>query len=614
MSEEDGIKNPGAAAAAAAAVKDGPDSIIIDLVQDDHNKKRKADEIVASPSSREKKAKTTTASQPPSPSSPHKGGDHNPDLEHGGSSTMVDLASPDIVDFTGNDNRSQPEPEVTTVLQAGDGNGNTDKETPTKKRRDEKNTTTTTSTTPTIEWKTIDKFASASAPGDADNVDNPIDMDETTDLKAKDAQPNVDGTIGVEACGGTEGGSKEDPSAASKNSVAGSDEKKPVANKSDTTVKDEIPKGRRRAGPYESLKYAIVRNDGKPESLIKLVGLKTLFSRQLPKMPRAYIARLVFDRRHVSLAILNDDPATKDTDEEVIGAICYRPFYDMRFAEIAFCAVNASFQVKGYGSKLMNLVKQEAQRTNIEYFITYADNYAIGYFKKQGFQKNISMPKGRYQYVIKDYEGGTMMECFIHPGVDYTRVPEMVAAQREFALSRVRLKANSTTVYDALPPDWKPDLQGVSRANETAFRAMSIPGMVEAGWTMNDMMVATGQGKDQDRAKNALKSEMLAIVRKLEEKEFAWPFREPVDTNEVVDYLDVIKEPIDLSTIEKRIRKGDYYRSKKKLYLDLKLMINNCKLYNDEASTYVQCAVQLERYMRLIFPSPFDTRWSARNN
>ena len=268
-----------------------------------------------------------------------------------------------------------------------------------------------------------------------------------------------------------------------------------------------------KSNPYETLKYKMITNDGKPESLIKLVALKSLFAKQLPKMPRAYIARLVFDRRHTSLAILNDDPATKDTDEEVIGAICYRPFYDMRFAEIAFCAVNASHQVKGYGTKLMNLVKQQGARTGIEYFITYADNYAVGYFKKQGFTKSISMPKGRYQGHIKDYDGGTLMECYVHPSIDFTRIPEMLAAQREFILSRIRLKAQSTKVYDPLPKDWSPNVEGVSRVNEAAARALAIPGMVEAGWTMADLLAATGQGKDLDRAKSALKNELLGIVR-----------------------------------------------------------------------------------------------------
>ena len=384
-------------------------------------------------------------------------------------------------------------------------------------------------------------------------------------------------------------------------SSRGAQSTSPDANKSadgHTKTKDKS------SNPYDSLKYVMVHNDGKPESLIKLVALKSLFSRQLPKMPRTYIARLVFDRKHTSLVILSDDPATKDTDEEVIGSICYRPFYDMRFAEIAFCAVNASHQVKGYGTKLMNLVKKEGARTGIEYFITYADNYAIGYFKKQGFTKTVSMPKGRYQGLIKEYDGGTMMECYVHPSIDFTRIPAMLAAQRAFILSRIKLKALShKVVYDPLPKNWKPHLEGVSRANESAARALAVPGMIEAGWTIADLMATTGQGKDLDRAKNALKSELMSIVRKVEDQQFAWPFREPVDTSEVHDYLDVIKEPIDLLTIDKRIRKGDHYKSRKMLYTDLMLMVNNCKLYNDEASTYVQCAVNLEKFLRALFAS-----------
>jgi histone acetyltransferase len=63
----------------------------------------------------------------------------------------------------------------------------------------------------------------------------------------------------------------------------------------------------------------------------------------------------------------------------------------------------------------------------------------------------------------------------------------------------------------------------------------------------------------------------------------------------------VIKEAIDLQTIEKRIRKGDHYKSKQMLYADLMLMVNNCKLYNEEASTYVHCAQSLEKYLGTLF-------------
>lgn len=250
----------------------------------------------------------------------------------------------------------------------------------------------------------------------------------------------------------------------------------------------------------------------------------------------------------------------------------------------------------------MNLLKRHAVSEGLEFLITYADNYAIGYFKKQGFSKSISMPKGRYNGLIKDYDGGTMMECYVHPSIDYTRIPEMLKAQRNFIMKRVKIKAKShKVVYEPLPPNFQPAFEGVSRANEAAARAMAIPGVIEAGWTMADLLAATGSAKDGDRQKNALKSDLLAIVRKVEEQQFAWPFREPVDTQEVTDYLDVVKEPIDLSTVDKRIREGKHYKSKQMLYADLMLMVNNCKKYNDETSTYYECAENLEKFIGPLF-------------
>jgi len=276
------------------------------------------------------------------------------------------------------------------------------------------------------------------------------------------------------------------------------------------------------------------------------------------------------------LAILSSDPSKKECDDEIIGGICYRAYPEMRFAEIAFCAVSASQQVKGYGTKLMNLLKMHAVTEGIEYFITYADNYAIGYFKKQGFTKAISMPKGRYQGLIKDYDGGTIMECYVHPSIDFTRVPEMIHAQREFILQRIR--------------------------DGTSKRSLAIPGVAEAGWTMADLMASTRDAKDSDKKKHQLKSDLLALVSKVQDQQYSWCFRDPVDTNEVKDYLDVVTDPIDLKTMEKRIRRGDWYKTKQMLFSDMMKMVNNCKLYNGERNTYYECAVSLEKYLASISP------------
>ena len=55
-----------------------------------------------------------------------------------------------------------------------------------------------------------------------------------------------------------------------------------------------------------------------------------------------------------------------------------------RFGEIAFCAITADEQVKGYGTRLMNHLKQFARDMDgLTHFLTYADNNAVGYFIKQ---------------------------------------------------------------------------------------------------------------------------------------------------------------------------------------------------------------------------------------
>lgn len=70
----------------------------------------------------------------------------------------------------------------------------------------------------------------------------------------------------------------------------------------------------------------------------------------------------------------------------------------------------------------------------------------------------------------------------------------------------------------------------------------------------------------------------------------------------MTDYLDVVTDPIDLRTIEKRIRKGDWYKNKHMLYSDMMKMVNNCKLYNGEGSAYYEYAVSLEKYLATLFP------------
>lgn len=157
---------------------------------------------------------------------------------------------------------------------------------------------------------------------------------------------------------------------------------------------------------------------------ILLTGLRTIFQKQLPNMPKEYIARLVYDRAHCSMVVVRH-PLT------VLGGITYKPFIKGQFAEIVFCAIDTSQQVQGYGSRLMSHVKDFVlTRYDCKHFLTYADNYAIGYFKKQGYTTDITLEKSKWMGYIKDYEGGTIMQCTVIDKVKYLDAAAIIAAQR----------------------------------------------------------------------------------------------------------------------------------------------------------------------------------------
>lgn len=84
------------------------------------------------------------------------------------------------------------------------------------------------------------------------------------------------------------------------------------------------------------------------------------------------------------------------------------------------------------------------------HFLTYADNYAVGYFRKQGFSKEISLDRSVWAGYIKDYEGGTIMQCTMLEKVDYLKTKDIIAQQREAILEKIREKSKSHIVYAGL--------------------------------------------------------------------------------------------------------------------------------------------------------------------
>lgn len=336
--------------------------------------------------------------------------------------------------------------------------------------------------------------------------------------------------------------------------------------------RDELAKRDEDSGILE---FREIWNDGSEQNFVWLISLKNIIAQQLPKMPREYIVRLVLDRRHRSLVII------RTSNKQVLGGVCYRPFLEQHFAEIAFFAITSSEQVRGFGTRLMNHVKEAVKKYGITHFVTYADNYAVGYFQKQGFTKGLMAPSEIWYGYIKDYDGGTLMQCEIHRDVDYLDIPGMVRRQRKAIVDHLRQHPAFTSAYPALAPD---------DPRRASFDVQRVPGVEEAGWKgLEGMKLPSAE------ARAALRSSLVQLTDVALAHPDAWPFEEPVSEQDAPDYHEVIKDPIDLGTIRTKALDG-FYKTLEMYLADLSRMFVNCRSYNRPSTPFVACADKLEAF------------------
>lgn len=81
------------------------------------------------------------------------------------------------------------------------------------------------------------------------------------------------------------------------------------------------------------------------------------------------------------------------------------------------------------------------------------------------------------------------------------------------------------------------------------------------------------------------KKVLRGIIDKLQKKDSYGAFAEPVDANEVPDYYDVIKEPMDFGTIRKRISSG-FYTSLELFEKDIFAICSNAMTFNAAGTVY----------------------------
>nr|XP_010952751.2 bromodomain-containing protein 3 [Camelus bactrianus] len=98
------------------------------------------------------------------------------------------------------------------------------------------------------------------------------------------------------------------------------------------------------------------------------------------------------------------------------------------------------------------------------------------------------------------------------------------------------------------------------------------------------------------RKTNQLQYMQNVVVKTLWKHQFAWPFYQPVDAIKLnlPDYHKIIKNPMDMGTIKKRLE-SNYYWSASECMQDFNTMFTNCYIYNKPTDDIVLMAQALEK-------------------
>eukprot|EP00465_Bigelowiella_longifila_P006545 CAMPEP_0185260554 /NCGR_PEP_ID=MMETSP1359-20130426/9144_1 /TAXON_ID=552665 /ORGANISM="Bigelowiella longifila, Strain CCMP242" /LENGTH=263 /DNA_ID=CAMNT_0027846879 /DNA_START=1 /DNA_END=792 /DNA_ORIENTATION=- len=236
----------------------------------------------------------------------------------------------------------------------------------------------------------------------------------------------------------------------------------------------------------------------------------------------------------------------------------------------------------------MNNLKEHVKKEGIQYFLTYADNYAIGFFKKQGFAKKISMPRSRWAGFIKDYDGANLMECKICHKVSYLDIKGTVAAQRNAVYKKIHQISRSHAIFPGLC---------CFKEGKKYIPIAEIKGVSDAGWTpppgSNQSAPPTMPSEEQ-----YMIAKIYAILKGCKSVKDSWPFHKKVEG--IKDYHKVITNPMDFGTMQKKIQSGQYQKLSQ-FHEDAMLVFDNCRTFNQADTSYYRCAdLTQEMYEKLL--------------
>jgi histone acetyltransferase len=297
-------------------------------------------------------------------------------------------------------------------------------------------------------------------------------------------------------------------------------------------------------------------------------------------MPKIYITRLVLDRTHYSLIGIKNG--------RLIGGITFKPCNKPnvpKFIEVVFCAITFEEQVRGYGSRLMNHMKYWCITNGYLHMLTYADDFAIGYFQRQGFTIDINFDRKYWDIgFLKHYDSATLMHCKIDPNVKWLEITQELRVLRCHVMEKMKELSYQHRIYSGIT--------AFKEKKQVRIDVDKLTGLRLAGWNSTKYKELVSE---ENQAK--LKKMNRELLEEIKMDSDSWPFTEPIDAlfpTEAEKYKQEISDPIDLQTIEDNLERG-FYITREMFLSDLQRMIDNCKQYNPKDSIYYELGEKIEK-------------------
>lgn len=234
---------------------------------------------------------------------------------------------------------------------------------------------------------------------------------------------------------------------------------------------------------------------------------------------------------------------------------------------------------------MMNHLKDYHIQHNIFRFLTYADEHAIKYFRKQGFSTDIRMARTVHLGYIKEYDGATLMCCELSPHFNYTDLSIYINKQQDVLCRLVERRRDALTrrhtglsclsgAQDAHSPATRSHRNNVESSSsssgastdgggssgESTLAAGSvssangnggtrvrqipieaIPGLKEGGWSANR------KGADrleEEGSPRHLEEELRPVLTQVKNHAMAGPFLKPVNPSDAPGYYQIIAFPM----------------------------------------------------------------------